>query len=134
MTTAPTSEDFDVVEDLKRLLHLKQQKAEIEKEIDFIQKALCGMDFQVPVVEDGDVSYRVAVVRSETFEINDAKLKQLNPELYPSLCKSVFDAKKFEKAVETGLINASIIEEVVTIKSRTPYIKLTPITEGETHE
>lgn len=121
----------DTALDLQRLTQLKAQKAELEEEIAFIQASLMK-DIEGPTrFFINDEEYRATTVSSETFDVDLATLKTIDPDLYRGVTKSVLDNAAFKRAVESGAINPAVAQKVVAIKPRASYIKLTKYTPKE---
>lgn len=115
--------------DLERLKQLKEAKAELEKEIADLQSSLVSELSGPTRVFFNGVEYRATVVSSETVDVDLPRLSNIDPRLYAAITKPVLDTNAFKRVVSSGELSPEVAQEVVSIKPRTAYIKISKFKE-----
>jgi hypothetical protein len=117
-----------VEKDLYRLLQLKAQKAEIEHEIEDIQRHVTDLFDQLEFTADDHV-YKAKVVRSETSDVDLAALKANDVDLYNRVTKKVLDKTAFNRIVTNGELEAELAQQIIVIKDRKAWVSISEVKE-----
>lgn len=126
----PLDPNTELFLDLQRLYKLKQQKAELEKEIAYLNESLASaVDRPVEITALNGERVRASYVSSESMEVDAEKLLSIDLDLYSRLTKRVIDSTAFKKATSEGAIEPEILSQIVSFKPRAGYIKLTQVKE-----
>jgi hypothetical protein len=67
-------------------------------------------------------TWRAAVVRKSSFEVDLEQLREVNEDVYIDVTKRVLDRSAFENATYKNLIDDELIKKIVQFKPQTPYI------------
>jgi hypothetical protein len=117
-----------VEKDLYRLLQLKAQKAEIEHEIEDIQRHVTDLFDQLEFTANDQV-YKAKVVRSETSDVDLAALKANDVDLYNRVTKKVLDKTAFNRIVTNGELEAELAQQIIVIKDRKAWVSISEVKE-----
>lgn len=117
-----------VEKDLYRLLQLKAQKAEIEHEIEDIQRHVTDLFDQLEFTANDHV-YKAKVVRSETSDVDLAALKANDIDLYNRVTKKVLDKTAFNRIVTNGELEADLAQQIIIIKDRKAWVSISEVKE-----
>jgi len=117
-----------IEQDLYRLLQLKAQKAEIEHEIEDIQRHVSDLFEQLEFTADNR-TFKAKVVRSETSDVDLAALKANDIDLYNRVTKKVLDKPAFNRIVTNGELEAELAQQIIIIKDRKAWVSITEVKE-----
>jgi hypothetical protein len=120
--------ETEIEKDLYRLLQLKAQKAEIEHEIEDIQRHVSTLFDQVEFRAD-DRTFKAKVVRSETSDVDLAVLKANDIDLYNRVTKKVLDKPAFNRIVTNGELEADLAQQIIVIKDRKAWVSISEVKE-----
>jgi hypothetical protein len=120
--------ESEIEKDLYRLLQLKAQKAEIEHEIEDIQRYVSTLFDQVEFRADNRV-FKAKVVRSETSDVDLAALKANDIDLYNRVTKKVLDKTAFNRIVTNGELEAELAQQIIIIKDRKAWVSINEVKE-----
>jgi hypothetical protein len=117
-----------VEKDLYRLLQLKAQKAEIEHEIEDIQRHVTDLFDQLEFTANDQV-YKAKVVRSETSDVDLAALKANDIDLYNRVTKKVLDKTAFNRIVTKAELEADLAQLIIIIIDRKAWVSISEVKE-----
>lgn len=120
--------ETEIEKDLYRLLQLKSQKAEIEHEIEDIQRNVSDLFDQLEFRADNR-TFKAKVVRSETSDVDLAVLKANDVDLYNRVTKQVLDKTAFNRIVTNGELEAELAQQIIIIKDRKAWVSINEIKE-----
>ena len=120
--------ETEIGKDLCRLLQLKAQKAEIEHEIEDIQRHVTALFDQVEF-RANDKTFKAKVVRSETSDVDLAVLKANDIDLYNRVTKNVLDKSAFNRIVTNGELDPELAQQIIVIKERKAWVSISEINE-----
>lgn len=120
--------ETEIEKDLYRLLQLKSQKAEIEHEIEDIQRNVSDLFDQLEFRADNR-TFKAKVVRSETSDVDLAVLKANDVDLYNRVTKKVLDKTAFNRIVTNGELEAELAQQIIVIKDRKAWVSINEVKE-----
>lgn len=116
--------------DVIGLFLLKKQAEELGGQISALQERIVGdfvsSDTKSISVEHEGVTIKATFVQGTTLVYDEKGLeKKLGKALWAKTLKSVFDKKKLEALITTGVVNVDVVAQFAEEKQSSPYIKLT---------
>lgn len=117
---------------VERINELKKEKAQIEAEIKSLTGELTDLakKQEVKTLETG--KYRVTVVTTERVSFDSDVIKHSLPkEKWKAISQRTVSKALIEKAIRTGLIQPTEVEDGVKITHSSPYIRVSEIKSEE---